>query len=663
MGTVKRMYTSASAVQRRVAVLLSVLLIMVVVLVGRIAWIQFMEGPMLATKVRGQLMDNKVLQSPRGTIYDRNGRELAVSCMTKSLYADPAEIKDDKERTIAALAPVLGMPAAELAELLTGERRFVWIKRMLDADVSANVAQIIKEQELRGLGFVEESKRYYPNDMLLSQVLGFVGTDDIGLDGIEMTLDSTIKGRLSEQAIETDSRGIPIFKSIFNFLPRKDGKSVKLTIDSTVQFIVEKSLDKAMGETRAKAATAIVMNTRTGEILAMASRPGYNPNQFGKYNAEAWRNRAVSIVYEPGSTFKSIVAAAALQEGKVTPEERFIDNGYIQVLDRQIKNWSGDSYGNISFIDIIKESINTGFVQVGMRVGAAKLNEYVRNFGFGKSTGVELPGEESGILFETNDMRESDLATMSIGQSIAVTPLQLVTAVAAIANDGVLLKPHIVKEILNEDGSVVQATPTEVVRQVIRSDTAHTLANMMEKVVSEGGGNKAHLPGYRFAGKTGTAERLNETGSGYQSGHYIASFVGFGPVEDPQIAVLIVIDDPDGIYYGGQIAAPVFKEIAGQLVRYLNIPPSMSTVLPAVPGQAPANQPVAATPPPQAAANRSTVVVPNLLGKTMREAGDLCNRAGLAMVPVGAGLAVQQNLAPTTVVAIGSEITVTFAQN
>lgn len=663
MGTVKRMYTSASAVQRRVAVLLSVLLIMVVVLVGRIAWIQFMEGPMLATKVRGQLMDNKVLQSPRGTIYDRNGRELAVSCMTKSLYADPAEIKDDKERTIAALAPVLGMPAAELAELLTGERRFVWIKRMLDADVSANVAQIIKEQELRGLGFVEESKRYYPNDMLLSQVLGFVGTDDIGLDGIEMTLDSTIKGRLSEQAIETDSRGIPIFKSIFNFLPRKDGKSVKLTIDSTVQFIVEKSLDKAMGETRAKAATAIVMNTRTGEILAMASRPGYNPNQFGKYNAEAWRNRAVSIVYEPGSTFKSIVAAAALQEGKVTPEERFIDNGYIQVLDRQIKNWSGDSYGNISFIDIIKESINTGFVQVGMRVGAAKLNEYVRNFGFGKSTGVELPGEESGILFETNDMRESDLATMSIGQSIAVTPLQLVTAVAAIANDGVLLKPHIVKEILNEDGSVVQATPTEVVRQVIRSDTAHTLANMMEKVVSEGGGNKAHLPGYRFAGKTGTAERLNETGSGYQSGHYIASFVGFGPVEDPQIAVLIVIDDPDGIYYGGQIAAPVFKEIAGQLVRYLNIPPSMSTVLPAVPGQAPANQPVVATPPPQAAANRSTVVVPNLLGKTMREAGDLCNRAGLAMVPVGAGLAVQQNLAPTTVVAIGSEITVTFAQN
>ncbi|CUH97578.1 putative membrane protein [Propionispora sp. 2/2-37] len=652
----QRSQTAAPMVQRRIAILLTVVLFVVIALAGRIAWVQFVDGKDMVMRVRNQLMDNKVLQSPRGTIYDRNGRELALSSLTKSLYADPAQIKPDKETVAGLLAPVLGMNADTLSERMGLEGHFVWLKRMLDPEVSQKVIEIIKAHDLKGLNFIEESKRFYPNDGLAAHILGFVGTDDVGLEGLELVLDKDIKGTLSEQAIETDSRGIPIFQSIFNFLPRKEGKNVQLTIDSTIQFIVEQSLDKVMANSHASAATAIVMNPRTGEILAMANKPGYNPNHFEMFSEKQWKNRAVSIVYEPGSTFKSIVAAAALQEGLVTPEERFSDTGFVEVSGRRIQNWSGESYGNISFTDIIKNSINTGFVQIGMRVGAVKLNDYVRNFGFGKPTGIELPGEEQGILFDPHNMRDSDLATMSIGQSIAVTPLQLITAVSAIANDGVLLKPKIIKEVLNADGSVFSASPTEVVRQVIRSDTAHTLVGLMEKVVSEGGGKKAAVAGYRFAGKTGTAEKLNEHGGGYETGHYIASFIGFGPVEDPQITVLIVIDDPDGMYYGGEIAAPVFSEIASQIMRYLNIPPSVNTI-PAAP-QATANPPVQSMP--SVTPSAGQILVPNLVGRTVREAADILHQAGLAMFPVGTGVAVSQSIPPHTAVAADSQVTVYF---
>jgi cell division protein FtsI/penicillin-binding protein 2 len=649
----RKIHTSPALVQRRAALLLIFMMLVTVGLAGRVGWIQFVEGKHLTERIQNQVLDNKVLQSPRGTIYDRSGRELAISSLTKSLYVNTTEVNQDHGALAASLGPVLGMNQGELKEIFDTGARFMWIKRTLEPEVAQKVAAIIKEQDIKGLGFVEESKRYYPNDMLASHVLGFVGTDDIGLDGIEMTLDKTIKGNLAEMAVETDSHGIPIFKSIFTFVPHKQVKSVYLTIDSTIQFIVEQSLDKVMAGTKAKAATAIVLNPRTGEILAMANRPGYNPNKFFAYNAEDWKNRAVSSIYEPGSTFKTIVAAAGLQQGVVTPNESFVDNGYIEVSGRRINNWTSDPYGTVSFLTILKESINTGFVQVGMRLGAAKLTDYVRSFGFGKQTGVELPGEEEGILFDPKEMRESDLATMSIGQSIAVTPLQLVRAVAAIANDGVLLKPHIIKEVQKEDGTVESAASTDVVRQVISSDTAHTLAGMMEKEVSEGGGHKASVRGYRFAGKTGTAEKLNPNG-GYMDNHYIASFIGFGPVEDPQIAVLIIIDDPTGIYYGGQIAAPVFSEIAAQIMRHLNIPPD--TNLPRATGQPkPVSKPIAGSNMPA-----GKVLVPNVAGKTLRETGEVLGKLGLGLVPVGTGAAVSQSIAAGSIVDTGTEITVSF---
>ncbi|MDF2571169.1 MAG: spoVD 3 [Sporomusa sp.] len=652
-------------IHKRLAIFLILTILALIGLTGRIAWIQFGEGQRLTAKVREQLRESRVMQSPRGTIYDRNGRELAVSSMTKSLYANPREIKD-ADALAGLLAPVLGINQANIKERLVTGASFIWIKRTLEPAQAKAVVDLIKEHDLTGLGFVEESKRYYPNDSLAAQVLGFVGTDDVGLEGIEMALDKTIKGRELKQVIDTDSHGTPIFKSIFSFIPEKQGKSVYLTIDSTIQYIVERALDNAMAKTGSQAATVIIMQPKTGEILAMASRPTYNPNQFERYNSEQWKNRAVSVVYEPGSTFKSVIAAAALEDGKVRPEERFIDKGFVEISGRRIKNWSDESYGDVSFMDIIKNSINTGFVEVGMRVGAAKLTSYVRGFGFGKVTGIELPGEEEGLLFDPKDMRDSDTATMSIGQSIAVTPLQLTAAIAAIANDGVLLKPRIIKEYHHSDGTLADTFAPIVVRQAISPETARTLSAMLEKVVSEGGGKKAAVKGYHFAGKTGTAEKLKPGGNGYLAGRYIASFGGFGPVEDPQVAALVVLDDPSGIYYGGEIAAPVFNEIMSQVMRYLSVRPQDGNPLlpPVKPESANATTqympqisegPPVATPP-------GYVLVPALRGETIREAAESLHKLGLTFVPVGTGTAVKQNVAPNTAVKPGAEIIVYFEQ-
>lgn len=641
--------------QRRMVIFLSVLLGMVLILLGRIGWLQFVNGERMSAKMAIQVKDSKVLQSPRGTIYDRNGRELAVSSLTKSLYANPSEIKDP-DAVVPLLATLLEMKPEDVREKLTAGGQFIWLKRMIEPAMVQKIQTAIKEADIKGLGFLEESKRYYPNDSLAAQVLGFVGTDDVGLDGMEMALDKIIKGKSVEHSVDTDSRGTPIFKSIFTFAPPKQGKNVYLTLDSAIQFIVEQSLDKAMITNKPRGATVIVMNPHTGEILAMANRPTYNPNQFYKYSDQEWKNRAVAYNYEPGSTFKSVVSAAALQEGKLTPEERFTDAGFVEVSGRRIQNWSGESYGNISFVEVIKQSINTCFVQIGMRLGAYKLTEYAKLFGFGKATGIELPGEEEGLLFDPKDMRDSDVATMSIGQSIAVTPLQLITAVSAIANEGVLLKPHIIKEIRNADGSIDQEVTTQTIRQVITPETARILTGLMEKVVSEGGGKKAFVKGYRFAGKTGTAEKLQDNGSGYSAGRYIASFVGFGPVEDPQVAVLVVLDDPQGVYYGGEIAAPIAGEILGQIMRHLAIYPQITYQVPS-----PKETPQAVKEAPkEVKAPPGKVVVPNVTGKSIREAGDKITQVGLSIVPIGTGVAVRQSIAENTIVEAGTEITIYF---
>lgn len=632
------------------------------VMVLRYAWLQLVQGDNLAQRMREQVGSDFAIQSPRGTILDRNGREMAVSVMTKSLYVDPNHVKDPDELA-ANLAPLINMPEQEILDDINVGGGFVWIKRRMEHDEYEQVRAMIREDEYTDcLGFRDEAKRYYPNDMLAANVIGFVGTDDKGLDGIEQGLDSLLKGEVKEKFLTTDRQNRPILDSIFSSQRSYQGeycKSVELTLDSSIQFIVEQELDRAMAENNPKGITCVVMDPKTGEILAMASRPSYNPNRFWDYQPEVWKNKAVSFIYEPGSTFKSVVAAAALQEKVVSPNQVFVDPGYVMVSGRRIQNWSGTSFGTVTFTDVVKQSLNTGFAQVGLRLGAHKLTEYAKLFGFGTPTGIELPGEESGLLFNPDDMRDSDTATMSIGQSIAVTPLQLVTAMSAIANDGVLLKPHIVKTITNADGSVYEEKGTTEVRRTIESATDKTLVGLLEQVVASGGGKKAAVKGYRIAGKTGTAQKIRPDGTGYMDGRYIASFCGFAPVEDPRVTVLVIIDDPGtGNYYGGQIAAPVAKRIFTQLFRYMHIEPSSDPF-------AGMNQKAAQTKPKTTATYtgevpEGKVVVPDFSGKSLREAAQLASERGLNCDPEGSGYAVSQNIPANTLVDKGTSVTVTF---
>lgn len=649
-------------VQRRIALFISFILFCIIILSARIGWMQIIEGEEMAERARHQVGENRILQSPRGPIYDRQGRELAVSMMTKSLFVDPSQVKD-ADQLAADLAPILGMSEEEIKERIDLGGGFVWLKRRLEPDTVAKVREIINKRELNCLNFEEESKRYYPNDTLAAQVLGFVGTDDIGLDGIELAIDSVIKGTTSKEFILTDKNNRPILNSVFSANSFDKCRSIYLTLDSTIQFIVEQTLDKAMLETKPRAITAIVMDPRTGEILAMANRPTYNPNFFYNYSANEWRNRAVSFVYEPGSTFKAVVAAAALQERLVTPQKVFVDPGHVMVSGRKIQNWNQESFGTVTFTDIIKNSINTGFVQIGMEVGAERLDKYVRLFGFGDPTDIELPGEESGILFDPKNMRDSDLATMSIGQSIAVTPIQLATAMSAIANKGKLLKPHIIKGIYNADGSVFKETQPEFVRQVVDENVAVDLVGMLEQVVSSGGGQKAAVKGYRIAGKTGTAEKISDDGSGYLSGHYIASFCGFAPVEEPKVTVLIIIDDPDGVYYGGQIAAPIAGEIFEQVLRYLNVKPISNNIDEKVLERNRTERIKERQNLKPIEVPHGKALMPDMTGKRLRQAAQEMSSMGLVMIPHGTGVVVKQSIAPNTLVDKNTEVELYFEPN
>lgn len=648
----------------RIKVFCLILLSALAVLTGRLAWLQIIDGKLWSERGREQLQESRSLQTPRGSIYDRNGKELAISHMAKSLYANPREVQDP-DGLAKKLAPLLNEPEAKLRDLLKVKRAFIWLKRTLEPAEYTRVAEFITKEKLRGLEFLEESRRVYPNDQLASHILGFVGTDDKGLTGIEIGMDSTLKGLTHKQILDTDSKGTPIFQSIYAFTKPKPGHSIHLTIDSAIQFAVEQALDNSLARTKAQAATMIVMNPKTGEILAMASRPAYNPNVFGRYPEQTWRNRAISGIYEPGSTFKSLVAAAALQEKVVTAKEMFYDTGAFDVGGRTIKNWDGGSYGKMPFSDIIKYSINTGFAEVAQRMGGSRMLKYSEAFGFGKATGIELPGEETGILLNPKSMQPSDVATMGIGQAVAVTPLQLLTAVSSLANDGKLLKPHIIKEIRDGDGLLVSFSAPELVRQVIAPDVANEMVGLMEKVLTEGGGKRANIEGYRFAGKTGTAERLRDDGAGYDPGRYIASFVGFGPLEDIQLAGLVVIDSPRGLYYGGEIAAPVFAEAMTQIVRIMGLRPTkdlkpFQPPKPAQPRPTP-SKPIA-TPPPSLPAMLppGKFAVPDVRGKTIREAATILQKAGLGLIPEGSGLAARQNPQPNAPVLKGTEITVYF---
>ena len=640
---------------KRIEYTVRVLLCIAVVLVGRLFFLQIIDKSDLQAKNLSQVQVDRKLQSPRGTIYDRNGRPLAMSVVTKSLYADPKMIKQSPSEVAELIAPYVTMSKEDIVKSLQEDTAFVWIDRMMEPEKSKAVAQLIEDKNLEGLNFVEESKRYYPNGNLAAQVLGFVGTDDKGLDGLEMVLDDELKGGIQKELVATDRKGNAIFGSVLSkYLPDK-GKSVTLTIDASIQFIAERALDKAMEDTGAKHASVIVMDPKTGEILAMANRPTYDPNHYSQGSEEDFKNIAVTNLYEPGSTFKPIIASAALASGKWKLDQVYNDKGAFAANGHIIRNWNGEGYGPVRLLDILKYSLNTGMAEIGTLTGADILSKYVRDYGFGSETGIELPGEGAGILYNPEDMSKLDVATMSIGQGIAVTPLQMVRAFGALSNGGAMMKPHIIKSYSNSQGDVTSTTETSVVGQPVPAETAKTIVDILEKEVSEGGGTKAMVEGYHFGGKTGTAQKLDTKHGGYLDGQYIASFIGFGPVEDPKFVVLVVIDDPQkGSYYGSQIVAPVFKDIVSQLVRYYQMSPYVKESTPVA-------VKAANTLPEPKPGSDGSVTLPNFTGFTYGEVRDWLHTAGLYFKPDGTGKAISQEQLPGTVVSPGTPIVVQFS--
>ena len=657
-----------STLQGRIGYVALVMIGVLVILVFRYAYLQIVQGDALAQRMRDQSGYEFRIQSLRGAILDRSGKELAVSSMTKSLFVDPNHVYDTHtpEEIASDIAPLIGLTEQDILDDIARGGGFVWVKRRLEHTEYEAVRAVIREKGYSDcLGFQNEAKRYYPNDALAANVIGFVGTDDEGLDGVEQALDPLLKGEVREERLTVDGQRRPILDSIFagrRVYGSDYCKTVSLTIDSTIQFMVEQELDRAMAENNPDSITAIVMDPKTGEILAMASRPSYNPNRFWEYPQENWKNRAVAFIYEPGSTFKAVVAGAALQEGIVTPNQVFFDPGYVMVSGRRIQNWSNESYGAVTFTDIVKKSLNTGFAQVGLSLGAEKMMHYTRVFGFGERTGIDLPGEEEGILFNADDMRDSDIATTAIGQSIAVTPLQLVTAMGAIANGGTLMHPYIVREIRNPDGSVYEERTPREIRRVLEPTVDRTLIGLLEQVVASGGGKKAGVKGYRIAGKTGTAQKIRRETAGYLEGRYIASFCGFAPVEDPIFTVLVMIDDPrGGDFYGGQIAAPVASRIFTQLLRYAHVEPSSNTFAETTSetekGRSDDEEKrieAAATPP------EGKAVVPDFTGLSLREAARLAELRGLTFESEGTGAAVSQSLSVNDIVDQGERVKVYF---
>ena len=645
-------------IRQRIGWCVKILMIFCAFISIRLLYLQVVQHRELAQMADSQAETDRKIQSPRGTIYDRNGKILAISEMAKSLYADPTMLNKPPAEVARILAPYLRIPQEEIQKRLEQDTAFVWLDRTMEHEKYEKAQKIIEEQGLEGLRFLDENHRYYPNNGLAAQVIGFVGENDRGLDGIEMILDKEIRGNVQNFRLTTDKNNVPIFESALEkVLPDKE-RSVRLTIDSTIQYLAERGLDGVMERSKPEGAAIIVMDPKTGEILAMASRPGFNPNEFGKGNPEQYRNRAVVNLYEPGSTFKPIMASAAIDSGKWDVKRTYHDVGYIQVADRTIQNWDKEGRGNVTVEDILKYSINTGMVAMGLATGGETMIDYAQRFGFGKKTGIELAGEGEGILFDAGDMGPVDEATMAIGQSIAVTPLQMVQAFGAIANGGRMMKPFLIKEIDNPDGSVYQQTTPREVGRPVSGDTAQLISKILSEEVNSGGGQAAKVEGYQFCGKTGTAQRLDPVHGGYAEGQYIGSFVGFGPLEDPQFVVLIVVDNPNGMYYGAEVAAPVFKEMMTDIVRIKGIRPSQPVGWMIEAGSHPAKKKTRVFPPIQTRADG--IVVPSFAGWDSREVNDWLTQAGLGFVPNGTGQAVYQVPTEGTVVPPGSTVTVTF---
>jgi cell division protein FtsI (penicillin-binding protein 3) len=583
----------------------------------------------------------------RGDIYDRNLAPLAVSVEMDSCYAEPRNIDNIRE-TAARLAPILGMAKEHLEKKLTGSRNFAWLQRRITPDLTRK----IKALDMDGIGFVKESKRFYPNAEMAASVIGFTGVDPGGLEGIELKYDSTILGNTGYLVTERDALGRDVATKKGALVKNSSrGHNVILTLDKNIQYIAEKELAAAVVSSRAKGGMAIVMEPATGRILAMANYPSFNPNAISGYSQAQLRDKDVSDSFEPGSTFKIFLISAALEEKVISPGDGFnCENGSFSIGGRTIHDTH--KYGRLSVSEILKYSSNIGAAKIGTRLGQDKLYNYLRAFGFGSRSGIDLPGEASGYLRDKSQWFGVDLATISFGQGVSATALQLATAVSAVANGGTLMKPYLVDKITDENGMVVQQFAPQERQRIISPETARTVTRMMEGVTTEGGtGANAAVEGYKVAGKTGTAQKVDPITHGYSVDKRTASFIGFVPADDPKLTILVVVDEPKTSPYGGVVAAPAFRAIAGQSLCYLNIPPSkgekvrMETAISTRQDQAPAS-PAATASDPIITEGGEGMVMADFKGLSMRQVLRIMEKRGLNVRLIGSGRVVDQGPAP-----------------
>ncbi len=544
------------------------------VIIGRLAWLQVaMRDHYSERAALNQRKEVKTVAA-RGPIVDRDERELAVSAIADSVYVDLKQLKEesDRERAARALHPLLGFDQSELLKKLTGNSSFLWLKRKLDPETAQAVNETIAINNLRGVAIQKESQRFYPNNSLAAHLIGYVDAYDTGLAGVEQKYDDLLSGKAGEIAFDTDASGRPYNR---NETPAMNGAQVVLTIDAVLQHKVEVLLDEAVRMTRAKGAGAIVIDPKTGEILALANVPTFNPNERPEdANDEARANRAIGWPYEPGSVFKIVTYAAAFEEGLFEPDDMInCGGGQITIGKRVIRDTH--AYGALTVEDAFAKSSNGGAIRVALGLGREKFIEYISRFGFGRKTGIELPGESRGIVNPLEDWRIDSIGSVAIGQEVSVTLLQIVAAVGAIANRGVWVKPHVVKKIVAQDGRALYEPKIET-RQVVSERTAQMMIRLMESVVTRGTARHAiNLAGYSVAGKTGTPQKVENKRMSQTK--YMPSFAGFIPIADPRLAIVVMIDEPEGNHQGGSVAAPVFNLIAEAALGDYVIPPDDKT--------------------------------------------------------------------------------------
>ncbi len=530
---------------------------------SRLIFIQFFCSSYLAGLAKKQHNLYLELEPLRGTIYDANLKPLAINLPVESLYASPNEIKDtDKETIIRQLAPILNVDANFLRDRLYRKKSFVWLARKM----TPPQAEAVRALRIKGLGFIKESKRTYPNSYLASHILGFAGLDNSGLEGMELAFDKYLKGKAGWALFLRDARQrkLDIWEEMV--LP-KDGYNLILTIDEVVQYIAERELDKAFQSTHARGASIVVMDPHTGAILAMANRPTFDLNNCAKVDKDLMRNRAICDLFEPGSVFKIVTLSAALEEEKVKEEDRFFcENGSYKVLSHTLHDHR--PHGWLTFREVIQQSSNIGTTKVAQMLGPELISRYVKLFGFGEKLGIDLPGEIKGVAKELRQWSKISIAAIPIGHEVGVTALQLASAISVIANGGQLMKPYMVHSIKDKRQESIKEFSPLMIRKVISTDTAERAKKILTGVVENGTGTLARIDGITAAGKTGTAQKL-EPGGAYSHNKFIGSFIGFAPVEDPLVTIVVVLDEPHPLYFGGVVAAPVFKNVASDVIRYL----------------------------------------------------------------------------------------------